>query len=60
MDPRAWRARRIPSLNALVLSIESLAKTARELRTEANRTQNPGTGLQPNGRWAEFSTPYGG
>ena len=47
-------------INALVLSIESLAKSARELRTAENRTQNPGTGLQPNGRWAEFSTPYGG
>ncbi|HYH96348.1 hypothetical protein [Hyalangium sp.] len=47
-------------LNALVLSIESLAKSARELRTAANRTQNPGTGLQPNGRWGEFATPYTG
>ncbi|WP_224248420.1 hypothetical protein [Hyalangium gracile] len=49
-----------PQINALVLSIESLAKSARELRTAANRSQNPGTGLQPTGRWAEFSTPYGG
>jgi hypothetical protein len=49
-----------PQVNALVLSIESLAQSARELRTEANRTQNPGTGLQPNGRWAEFAAPYGG
>ncbi|MBN1209524.1 MAG: hypothetical protein JXB05_32030 [Myxococcaceae bacterium] len=49
-----------PQINALVLSIESLAKSARELRTESNRTENPGTGLQPNGRWAEFATPYGG
>ncbi|MDY7233102.1 hypothetical protein [Hyalangium rubrum] len=47
-------------LNARVLAIESLARSARELRTEANRTQNPGTGLQPNGRWAEFAAPYGG
>ncbi|HEX8706222.1 MAG TPA: hypothetical protein VF815_45730, partial [Myxococcaceae bacterium] len=49
-----------PQVNALVQSIESLAQSARELRTEANRTQNPGTGLQPNGRWAEFAAPYGG
>jgi hypothetical protein len=47
-------------LNALVRSIESLARSARELRTEAHRTQNPGTGLQPSGRWGEFSTPYDG
>jgi hypothetical protein len=49
-----------PEINARVLSIESLAKTARELRTAANRAENPGTGLQPNGRWAEFATPYTG
>lgn len=49
-----------PAINALVLSIESLAKSARELRTAANRTENPGTGLQPTGRWAEFATPYAG
>jgi len=48
------------AINARVLSIESLAKTARELRTAANRAENPGTGLQPNGRWAEFAAPYGG
>jgi hypothetical protein len=49
-----------PAINARVLSIESLAKTARELRTAANRTENPGTGLQPTGRWGEFATPYAG
>lgn len=49
-----------PAINAQVVSIEPLAKTARELRTAVNRTENPGTGLQPTGRWAEFATPYTG
>ncbi len=34
--------------------------TARELRTDANRRENPGPGLQPNGRWAELAAPYDG
>lgn len=48
------------AINQLVLSIESLAQAAEELRTEDNRQQNPGTGLQPNNRWAEFDAPYEG
>ncbi|NTX11909.1 hypothetical protein HUA76_14005 [Myxococcus sp. CA056] len=47
-------------INARVRSIEALAAAARELRTEANRRENPGTGLQPNNRWGEFTAPYGG
>jgi hypothetical protein len=47
-------------INARVRSIETLAASARELRTAANRSENPGTGLQPNNRWAEFAAPYGG
>lgn len=46
------------SVNDLVVSIEALAQAAVELRTEENRKQNPGTGLQPNNRWAEFANPY--
>jgi hypothetical protein len=61
---RTWIARleaaEDTQLNALVLSIESLAPSARELRSQANRNENPGTGLQPNGRWAEFAAPYSG
>lgn len=47
-------------INGLVLSIEALAQQATELRTEENRQQNPGTGLQPNGRWGELEAPYQG
>jgi hypothetical protein len=43
-----------------VLAIESLAQAAEELRTDDNRQQNPGTGLQPNDRWAELAAPYEG
>lgn len=49
-----------PDINQLVLSIESLAQEAEELRTDENRQQNPGTGLQPNDRWGEFEAPYEG
>lgn len=49
-----------PVINQRVLSIEALALEATELRSARNRQENPGTGLQPNGRWAEFATPYTG
>lgn len=42
------------AINDLVVSIEALAQDAVELRTEENRRQNPGTGLQPNNRWGSF------
>ncbi len=61
---RTWIARlegaEDADINARVRSIEALALSARELRTDANRQENPGTGLQPDGRWAEFATPYDG
>jgi hypothetical protein len=47
-------------INALVLSIESLAAQAIELRTQAHRDAYPGTGLQPTGDWDEFAAPYTG
>lgn len=46
------------AINDLVVSIESLAADATELRNAENRQQNPGTGLQPNNRWNEFEAPY--
>ncbi|MBL9100372.1 MAG: hypothetical protein JNL82_05415 [Myxococcales bacterium] len=49
-----------PAINALVLAIEGLAPAATELRSQQNRDENPGTGLQPNGDWAEFDAPYAG
>jgi hypothetical protein len=49
-----------PAINALVLSIEALAPAAKELRTPENIAENPGTGLQPTGTWAEFDAPYTG
>jgi hypothetical protein len=49
-----------PAINAAVLSIEALAPAADELRSQQNKDQNPGTGLQPNGDWAEFDAPYQG
>jgi hypothetical protein len=49
-----------PVINQRVLSIEALAPQATELRSARNRQENPGTGLQPTGRWAEFATPYTG
>ncbi|WP_313917685.1 hypothetical protein [Tahibacter sp.] len=45
-------------INALVGALETSAAAATELRTQQNISENPGTGLQPNGRWAEFDTPY--
>lgn len=47
-------------INAAVLSIEKLAPSAAELRSQKNRDDHPGTGLQPNGTWAEFAQPYTG
>jgi hypothetical protein len=47
-------------INQLVLSIESLAAQAVELRTQAHRDAYPGTGLQPTGDWDEFAAPYAG
>lgn len=47
-------------INALVLSIESLAAQAVDLRTQAHRDAYPGTGLQPTGDWDEFAEPYTG
>jgi hypothetical protein len=38
--------------------LETSAAAATELRSPQNISENPGTGLQPNGRWAEFDTPY--
>jgi hypothetical protein len=49
-----------PAINAAVLSIEKLAPAATELRSQQNRDDNPGTGLQPNGTWGEFMAPYAG
>jgi hypothetical protein len=49
-----------PTINALMLSIESLAAAADDLRTDAHRDAYPGTGLQPNGTWGEFNAPYAG
>lgn len=47
-------------INALVLSIEGLAPAAKELRSQENINENPGTGLQPTGTWGEFDAPYNG
>lgn len=49
-----------PAMNALMLSIESLAADAEDLRTQAHRDMFPGTGLQPTGEWGEFAQPYQG
>lgn len=49
-----------PAINAAVLSIEQLAPAAVELRSQQNRDENPGTGLQPTGTWGEFAAPYAG
>jgi hypothetical protein len=49
-----------PAINAAVLSIEALAPAAEELRSQQNKDENPGTGLQPNGDWGEFDAPYQG
>ncbi len=49
-----------PAINAAVLSIEALAPAAEELRSQQNRDENPGTGLQPSGDWGEFDVPYQG
>lgn len=49
-----------PAMNALMLSIESLAADADELRDDAHRDMFPGTGLQPTGTWGEFEAPYQG
>lgn len=49
-----------PDINAVMLSIESLAADAEDLRTEEHRDMYPGTGLQPTGDWAEFALPYQG
>jgi hypothetical protein len=49
-----------PAINDLVLAIEALAPAAAELRSQQNIADNPGTGLQPNGDWAEFDAPYTG
>lgn len=49
-----------PAINALVLSIEALAPAAKELRTQQNIDENPGTGLQPTGTWGEYDAPYTG
>lgn len=49
-----------PAINALVLSIEDRAAAATELRSQANKDQNPGTGLQPTGTWGAFAQPYTG
>jgi hypothetical protein len=49
-----------PAINAAVLSIEALAPAAEELRSQQNKDDNPGTGLQPNGDWGEFDAPYTG
>lgn len=49
-----------PAINAAVLSIEKLAPAAIELRSQQNRNENPGTGLQPTGTWNEFAAPYAG
>jgi hypothetical protein len=49
-----------PAINAAVLSIEQLAPAATELRSQQNRDENPGTGLQPTGTWGEFAAPYAG
>lgn len=49
-----------PAMNQLVLSIEGLAAAATELRSQANKDQNPGTGLQPTGTWGAFAEPYAG
>jgi hypothetical protein len=47
-----------PTIDQLTRSIEALALTAIELRSQANRDATPGTSLQPTDRWAEFSTPF--
>lgn len=49
-----------PAMNALVVSIEALAVSAKELRTPENIAENPGTGLQPTGTWGDFDAPYNG
>ena len=49
-----------PAINAAVLSIEALAPAAEELRSQQNKDDNPGTGLQPSGDWDEFDAPYQG
>jgi len=49
-----------PAINAAVLSIEKLAPAAVELRSQQNRDDNPGTGLQPTNTWNEFAAPYAG
>jgi len=49
-----------PAINAAVRSIEALAPAAEELRSQQNKDENPGTGLQPNGDWGEFDVPYQG
>jgi len=48
------------TINAAVLSIEALAPAAVELRSQKNRDDYPGTGLQPTGTWGEFAQPYTG
>lgn len=45
-----------PAINAAVASIETLAKSATELRTKDNYEDEDG--LQPTGRWADYQMPY--
>lgn len=47
-----------PAIDALAVSIEKLAKAAKELRDAQNYADYDG--LQPTGDWADFQTPFGG